>query len=315
MHEYGGKSYLAVPSLSLAGGFDLVFANFADQRLYAVGGGGRGGHRAGAADARRGRLPLRRPGALPDGQEIWCVRETVLPLPATAAAGRLPRRRRRGGAPGDRRGAARRVGRDDAAAIRVLVSGAQFFAFPTPSPDGTKLAWISWNHPNMPWDGTELRVGPVSGGTLDVARRRAGHGRARRVGARPAWRDDATLYVISDASGWWNLYEVRRRRRDAAAAAPARRGIRRAAVAARRAAVRAAERRPARGAARPRRVPARRARPGLRGTDRPRPARLPHRRRGTRRLRHRDHHGGGRPAHPVERAAHHGRRTGDRRAR
>ena len=50
----------------------------------------------------------------------------------------------------------------DPAAVRVLVSGAQFFAFPAPSPDGTRLAWINWNHPNMPWDGTELRVVPCT---------------------------------------------------------------------------------------------------------------------------------------------------------
>ena len=48
-------------------------------------------------------------------------------------------------------------------AIRVLVRGAQFFAFPPPSPDGTKLAWINWDHPRMPWDGTELRVAAVDG--------------------------------------------------------------------------------------------------------------------------------------------------------
>ena len=48
----------------------------------------------------------------------------------------------------------------DAAAIRVLVTGAQFFAFPTASPDGTKLAWINWDHPRMPWDGTERGPAP-----------------------------------------------------------------------------------------------------------------------------------------------------------
>jgi hypothetical protein len=53
---------------------------------------------------------------------------------------------------------------DDLAAIRTLVTGPDFFAFPTPSPDGTRLAWISWNHPHMPWDGTELRVAAVEDG-------------------------------------------------------------------------------------------------------------------------------------------------------
>ncbi len=95
----------------------------------------------------------------------------------------------------------------DAAAIRVLVSGAQFFAYPTPSPDGTKLAWINWNHPNMPWDGTELRVGSAAG-QLDVADATLIMGGPEESVLAPVWRDDATLYAISDASGWWNLYRV-----------------------------------------------------------------------------------------------------------
>jgi dipeptidyl aminopeptidase/acylaminoacyl peptidase len=90
----------------------------------------------------------------------------------------------------------------------VLVSGAQFFAFPTPSPDGTKLAWINWNHPNMPWDGTELRVAPVSGSAVHVADAALVMGGQDESVLAPLWRDEATLYVISDASGWWNLYEV-----------------------------------------------------------------------------------------------------------
>ena len=53
---------------------------------------------------------------------------------------------------------------EDPAAIRELVSGSDFFAFPTLSPDGSRLAWICWNHPRMPWDGTELRVAQISEG-------------------------------------------------------------------------------------------------------------------------------------------------------
>ena len=147
-------------------------------------GGGRG-RRAGAADPGRRRLPLRGPGALPGRR-----RDLVRAGDGAAAAGRrplpggLPRRRRHGGAPGDRRGTARRIGGVRRRRDGVLVRGAQFFAFPTPSPDGTQLAWISWNHPNMPWDGTELRVAPLGwrpghGRALDAC-----HGRSRRVGAR-----------------------------------------------------------------------------------------------------------------------------------
>ena len=58
----------------------------------------------------------------------------------------------------------------DAGAIRTLVSGSDFFAFPTPSPDGSSLAWLSWNHPHMPWDGTELRVAALSDGVPGKSR-------------------------------------------------------------------------------------------------------------------------------------------------
>ena len=233
VHEYGGKSYLPVPSLSLAGGFDLVFANFADQRLYAAG----GSISLGTGEAGIEPVPLTPASGgfrfadlvlSPDDQEIWCVRETVLPV----ADGIVPDGFHVGGGVAVRReivavpldGSAA----SSADAIRVLVAGAQFFAFPAPSPDGTRLAFICWNHPNMPWDGTELRVGPVPGGTvsggtvsgspvsggtrssaaLDVADAALVMGGPEESVLAPAWRDDAVLYAVSDASGWWNLYSV-----------------------------------------------------------------------------------------------------------
>jgi dipeptidyl aminopeptidase/acylaminoacyl peptidase len=219
VHEYGGKSYLAIPSLSLAGGYDLVFANFADQRLYAAGGAVEGDTEPVPLTPAEGGFRFADLVLSPADQEIWCVRETVRPL---ADGGVPPAGFHVGGGVAVRRdivavpldGAAA----DDADAIRVLVSGAQFFAFPTPSPDGTQLAWISWNHPNMPWDGTELRVAPVSGSPEPDAPE-AGHlvqvaaatllmGGLEESVLAPAWRDESTLYVISDASGWWNLYEI-----------------------------------------------------------------------------------------------------------
>ena len=227
VHEYGGKSYLPVPSLSLAGGFDLVFANFSDQRLYAAGGavapapadsGPDSDFGPGAAVTEAGAAPLPLTpagegfrfadlGLSPNETEIWCVRETVRPLEGDTppagfhVGGGVAVRREIVAVPLDGSAA------DDAGAIRVLVSGAQFFAFPTPSPDGTRLAWISWDHPNMPWDGAELRVGPAAGG-LTVAGSELVMGGPHESVTAPRWRDDATLYAISDSSGWWNLYEI-----------------------------------------------------------------------------------------------------------
>jgi dipeptidyl aminopeptidase/acylaminoacyl peptidase len=203
VHEYGGKSYLAVPSASAPGAFDLVFANFADQRLYLM--PAAGGEPVPLTPAASG-FRFADMVLSPDSSEIWCVRETAVPDDGTPAdgfhvGGGMKVRRAIVAVPLDASAA------DAAAAIRVLVSGAQFFAFPTPSPDGTKLAWVNWNHPNMPWDGTELRVGPAAGG-LDVADAALIMGGQEESVLSPRWRDDATLYAISDASGWWNLYEV-----------------------------------------------------------------------------------------------------------
>jgi dipeptidyl aminopeptidase/acylaminoacyl peptidase len=110
---------------------------------------------------------------------------------------------------------------EDPSAVRQLVTGTDFFAFPTPSPDGTRLAWISWNHPHMPWDGTELRVATVTrdgksseGGQGGVGGRdTVGQGRLVKGGLResvlaPAWRDNTSLYVVTDWTGWWNIYQV-----------------------------------------------------------------------------------------------------------
>jgi len=129
----------------------------------------------------------------PDGLEIWCVRETV------AADGGV--RRAIVAVPLD--GSA--AGTPDA--MRVLVAGADFFAFPTPSPDGTRLAWINWDHPRMPWDGTELRVGPATG-VASVTQAALVMGGPEESVLAPLWRDDDSLYAVSDASGWWNLYLV-----------------------------------------------------------------------------------------------------------
>ena len=211
VHEYGGRSYLPVPSAE-PGRFDLVFANFANQRLYRL-----------SAASEAGPTPTPAPVPLtpdaagfrfadlvlsPDGREVWCVRETVRPDDGRPEAGFHVG----GGMQVSRAIVA--VPLDGSAAdgpsggvIRTLVCGAQFFAFPAPSPDGRKLAWINWDHPRMPWDGTELRVGDAAGGAT-VAESALVMGGPTESVLAPRWRDDESLYAISDASGWWNLYEV-----------------------------------------------------------------------------------------------------------
>jgi dipeptidyl aminopeptidase/acylaminoacyl peptidase len=221
VHEYGGRSYLPVPRALVrpasAGGraprgHAVVFANYADQRLYVAAAEAGDGKQApypitpDAADGGSALAGLDPAGLRyadftlsPDRREIWCVQErhsggkvtraiVAVPLDGSAAA--------------------------DPAAIRPLVTGSDFFAFPTPSPDGKFLAWICWNHPHMPWDGTELRVAPVAkGGEGEQNGQHVGQGRLVKGGLResvlaPAWRDNTSLYVVTDWTGWWNIYQV-----------------------------------------------------------------------------------------------------------
>jgi dipeptidyl aminopeptidase/acylaminoacyl peptidase len=90
----------------------------------------------------------------------------------------------------------------------VLVSGNDFYAAPRVSPDGSRLAWLTWNHPNMPWDGTQLWVAEMDGaGSLVRAEQVAG-GVDESV-FQPEWSPDGVLHFVSDRTGWWNLYRWR----------------------------------------------------------------------------------------------------------
>jgi dipeptidyl aminopeptidase/acylaminoacyl peptidase len=189
VHEYGGMSYLPLPD-----GF--AFANFSDQRLYRFGVGG-----SSEAPSPVALTPV--PGAVADrfadfvlspaGDEVWCVRERHEAGRITRAIVAVPLDGSAADAPG---------------AVRVLVSGSDFYAYPTPSPDGTRLAWVCWDHPRMPWDGTELRVAALDGAgpVSDKSQQQLIMGGAAESVLAPVWRDDRSLYVISDRSGWWNLY-------------------------------------------------------------------------------------------------------------
>jgi len=93
---------------------------------------------------------------------------------------------------------------DGSAKPTVVASGRDFYAFPRWSPDGRRLAFIEWDFPRMPWDGTELMVAEVSGTSAAPARLVAG-GPTESI-FQPAWSPDGRLHFISDRTGWWNLY-------------------------------------------------------------------------------------------------------------
>ncbi|HWS82748.1 MAG TPA: prolyl oligopeptidase family serine peptidase [Ktedonobacteraceae bacterium] len=92
--------------------------------------------------------------------------------------------------------------------LQTLTSGNDFYSTPRLSPDGSRLAWLTWNHPNMPWDGSELWIGELdTDGSIKRSECIAG-GPEESI-FQPEWSPDGVLYFISDRSGWWNLYRWR----------------------------------------------------------------------------------------------------------
>src|SRR6266699_4062069 len=88
---------------------------------------------------------------------------------------------------------------------QVLVSGNDFYSSPRLSPDGSRLAWLTWNHPNMPWDSTELWVGKIGeDGSIVQSQRITGS--TNESIFQPEWSPDGILHFVSDKTGWWNLY-------------------------------------------------------------------------------------------------------------
>jgi dipeptidyl aminopeptidase/acylaminoacyl peptidase len=125
----------------------------------------------------------------PDGRLVFCVRERHLADDVRNELVVLPA--------------------DGSDAPRVVASGHDFFASPRLSPDGRTLAWLTWDHPRMPWDGTDLWVAGVGAdGSLSSPRHVAG-GRHESV-LLPRWSPAGGLHFVSDRDGWWNLHTEER---------------------------------------------------------------------------------------------------------
>lgn len=89
----------------------------------------------------------------------------------------------------------------------VLRSGSDFYAAPRLSPDGSQLAWLSWSHPRMPWQGSELWLADLDHGGLPVNPRLVAGGVDEAI-CQPEWSPAGVLHFVSDRSGWWNLYRI-----------------------------------------------------------------------------------------------------------
>jgi dipeptidyl aminopeptidase/acylaminoacyl peptidase len=178
VHEYGGGAYAVRDGV-------IVAANFADQRLYRI---------HGHASARA---------LTPEstGQLRYADLELDLPRDRLLA---VREDHRAGGEAVNAIVAVPLSGGDEG---RILIEGHDFFSSPRLSPDGKQLAWLSWDHPDMPWDGTRLWSAEiVTDGSVSDVRQVAGGDRESVV--QPAWSPDNRLYLVSDRSGWWNLYRA-----------------------------------------------------------------------------------------------------------
>jgi dipeptidyl aminopeptidase/acylaminoacyl peptidase len=92
---------------------------------------------------------------------------------------------------------------------RIVASGRDFYSTPRLSPDGSTLAWLTWDLPWMPWDGTELWIGDLSAdGSVTEPRRVAGELAVESI-FQPEWAPGGDLHFVSDRTGWWNLYRLR----------------------------------------------------------------------------------------------------------
>jgi dipeptidyl aminopeptidase/acylaminoacyl peptidase len=89
-----------------------------------------------------------------------------------------------------------------------LVTGNDFYSSPRLSPDGKYLAWLSWNHPDMPWDSTYLWLAQLDAEGMVLKPELIAGGRAESI-CEPKWGEDGTLYFSSDRNNWWNLYRRR----------------------------------------------------------------------------------------------------------
>ena len=97
---------------------------------------------------------------------------------------------------------------------KILVEGKDFYSSARLNPDGNRLAWLTWNHPNMPWDGCELWVAEVTeDGTLQNAELVAGS--ATESIFQPEWSPDGILHFVAESTGWWNLYRWKEGRAEA----------------------------------------------------------------------------------------------------
>lgn len=174
VHEYGGGSYAVRDGL-------VVVSEFTDGRLRRIDPG------SSEPVAFTPELAVRYGGLVLHGDHVYAVRE-------------------------DHRGDGEPVNElvrldlhgDNADGGVVLAAGSDFVSRPAVAPDGTAIAWIAWDHPNMPWDSTRLLVADL--GAQGASRPRVVAGGDGIAVSQPQFGPDGSLWFISDESNWWTLH-------------------------------------------------------------------------------------------------------------
>jgi dipeptidyl aminopeptidase/acylaminoacyl peptidase len=179
VHEYGGLCYAV-------DGETVFFSNFADQRLYRVEPGRTPSPITPAPPTPRS-FRYADPVVSPDGSWLVCVRERHLTDEVSNDLVVVPT--------------------DGSSEPRALAGGHDFFSSPCLRDDGGRLCWRSWDHPRMPWDGTELWEADVRAGYVLGPPRLVAGGPEESI-AQPRYSRAGALHFVSDRTGWWNLYAV-----------------------------------------------------------------------------------------------------------
>lgn len=174
VHEYGGGAYTVVNGT-------VYFSNYSDQKMYRK-------TKDGKPEPVTGDGAYRYADAVVDlaRNRIICVREDHTESDHNAVNTIVT------------------VDLDDCE-VDVLVGGGDFYSTPRLSPDGHRISWLTWNHPNMPWDGTELWTADLDDDGRICSQKKVAGGADESV-FQPEWSPGGILYFVSDRTGWWNLY-------------------------------------------------------------------------------------------------------------
>ncbi|MDY6765301.1 MAG: S9 family peptidase, partial [Halobacteria archaeon] len=168
-------------------GENMWFSNYENQRLYRQSLGGEPEPITPEPQKERGDR-YADADITPDGERLYCVRE----------------RHTEGDEPEN---TLVMVPSDGSEEPTVVASGHDFYSSPRVSPDGSRLAWLTWDHPSMPWDSTNLHVARIADDGTLVDEREVLGGTEESV-FQPEWGPKGVLHAVSDRTGWWNLYRI-----------------------------------------------------------------------------------------------------------